>query len=112
MSEPLFRIEDVPDGDSAGFIGEVEGRDRSLIAIRKGEAVYVYLNRCPHVGAPLDWRPGQFLNSDKTMILCTVHGAMFEIEDGTCLFGPCYGDGLEPVEIDIRNGAVYARLQN
>jgi nitrite reductase/ring-hydroxylating ferredoxin subunit len=105
---PLFRLDEVPDGDSQGFVGEVDGVREPLAAIRKGDRVYVYINRCPHVGAPLDWQPGKFLTRDKELIQCTAHGALFMIEDGACVIGPCMGRGLDPVPVEVRDGAVYA----
>ena len=104
---PLFLLADVPDGDSAGFTVEIDGHKERLMAIRRGERVFVYINSCPHVGAPLDWHPGQFLTRDKQAIQCTVHGARFRIEDGECVFGPCFGEGLEPVAVAVRDGAVH-----
>lgn len=77
------------------------------MAIRQGEQVFVYINSCPHIGAPLDWHPGQFLTRDKKAIQCTAHGAMFRIEDGECFFGPCVGQGLEPVTVAVLDGAVH-----
>ncbi len=38
----------------------------------------------------------------------TTHGALFRIDDGRCLAGPCQGDRLEPFPIAVRDGVVYA----
>lgn len=103
----LFRVEDVPDGGSAGFVG-VMGFPEGLLAVRRGDKFFVYINYCPHQGKPLDWNPGEFLNYEKDAILCEAHGALFRIEDGHCFDGPCTGQGLAPVPIEIRDGAVYA----
>jgi nitrite reductase/ring-hydroxylating ferredoxin subunit len=105
---PLFKIDDVVDGDSAGFTVELDGVRRRLAVVRKGDQVFVYINRCPHVGAPLDWQPGRFLTRDKDLIQCTAHGALFNIEDGECVFGPCVGRALESVPVTVRDGQVYA----
>lgn len=104
---PLFRLDEVADGGSAGFVGAVDGVRRPLLAVRRGESVFVYVNSCPHVGAPLDWRPGRFLTADGSLIQCTMHGALFRIEDGHCLFGPCAGKELEAVAVEVRDGAVH-----
>ena len=105
---PLFRLDDVVDGDSAGFTVELNGLRRRLAVVRKGEQVFVYINRCPHVGAPLDWQPGRFLTHDKDLIQCTAHGALFRIEDGECVFGPCTGRYLEDVPVVVQDGQVFA----
>ena len=52
------------------------------------------MNQCPHVGAPLEWIPDQFLDADAQFIQCAVHGAAFVIDDGACAGGPCNGVGL------------------
>jgi len=59
-----------------------------------GEQFYCYRNQCPHLGTNLEFTPDQFLNIDQSMIQCTLHGALFEIETGKCLFGPCIGQSL------------------
>jgi nitrite reductase/ring-hydroxylating ferredoxin subunit len=42
----------------------------------------------------------QFLSDDGRFIVCSTHGALFRIEDGHCLDGPCIGQALERVRID------------
>ncbi|MHA1597245.1 MAG: Rieske (2Fe-2S) protein [Alphaproteobacteria bacterium] len=103
----LCDLSDVEDGGSNGFFAEIDGRMESYIVIRRGDAVIVYINSCPHIGTPLDFQPGKFLNPDKTHILCSSHGALFRIEDGLCVSGPCPDQSLTPVPVHVRDGAVY-----
>ncbi len=104
----LCRLDDVPDGGSNGFVAATpSGVRKPFLAVRRGPRVSVYVNSCPHTGAPLDFRPGQFLNHDKTLILCSTHGALFRIEDGFCVSGPCAGKWLEAVPTEVRGGTVY-----
>jgi len=104
----LCRLDDVPEGGSNGFVAATpSGVRRPFLAVRQGERVCVYVNSCPHTGAPLDFRPGQFLNHDRTLILCSTHGALFRIVDGFCVSGPCAGKSLEPVLTEIKDGSVY-----
>ncbi len=51
--------------------------------------------------------PGRFLTADGSRIICSVHGAEFRIADGFCLRGPCAGDALERVLIEVNDGVVY-----
>ena len=102
----LGGLADIPDGGSARI--ELAGLERGYLAVRRGDSVFVYVNSCPHIGAPLDFRPGQFLNLEKTHILCSLHGALFNIEDGLCIFGPCAGDRLRAVATEVRDGILYA----
>jgi nitrite reductase/ring-hydroxylating ferredoxin subunit len=69
--------------------------------------VHVYVNSCPHIGTPLDWMPDRFLSADGSHIICATHGAEFRISDGECVYGPCMGDRLEAVMIQINDGTVF-----
>lgn len=104
---PLCNVSDVPDGGSAALVADVDGKPVSVMAIRKGDDVFVYENLCPHIGAPLDFPPGQFLSDDGTHIQCATHAALFRIEDGICVEGPCEGDKLRPLAVVIEDGAVF-----
>jgi nitrite reductase/ring-hydroxylating ferredoxin subunit len=101
----LCRLDDIADGGTVGFAAS-PGEFMGLFAVRRGEAVFVYINACPHLGVPLDWVPGRFLSADGSRIICATHGAEFRIEDGQCLHGPCLGERLEAVMIRIKDGEV------
>lgn len=102
----LCRLADLPDGGAKGF-APAPGGFTGLFAVRRGEAVRVYVNSCPHLGVPLDWAPDRFLSADGGLIVCATHGALFRIEDGVCLHGPCQGDRLEPVAARIEDGTLF-----
>lgn len=65
-----------------------------LLAVRRGGVAYFYINRCPHRGIPLEWQPDRFLDDSASLIQCTTHGALFLIESGECIAGPCAGQSL------------------
>ena len=69
--------------------------------VRKHGKLFGYINRCPHTGAPLDWNPDQFLDADGAYILCATHGALFEIDSGLCVYGPCINQRLEPLPLEV-----------
>ncbi|MCC6716427.1 MAG: Rieske (2Fe-2S) protein [Acetobacteraceae bacterium] len=102
---PLCRLEDIPDGEARGF-PPTAGGFTGLFAIRRGTTVFAYVNSCPHIGVPLDWAPHRFLTRDGQRIICATHGAEFRISDGLCTHGPCLGERLEQVMIDIEDGVV------
>jgi nitrite reductase/ring-hydroxylating ferredoxin subunit len=102
----LCRLEEIPDGTGRGF-PPAQGGFTGLMAIRQGDAVHIYVNACPHIGTPLDWTPHRFLSADGRRIVCATHGAEFQIADGVCVRGPCLGDSLEPVPVEIRDGVIY-----
>jgi len=72
--------------------------------VKKDNALHAYVNQCPHVGAPLEWIPDQFLDADAQFIQCAVHGAAFAIDNGACAGGPCNGVGLTALPMQEENG--------
>jgi nitrite reductase/ring-hydroxylating ferredoxin subunit len=101
----LCRLEDLPDGSSKGF--PPPAGFGGLFAVRQRNNVHVYVNACPHIGTPLDWVPNRFLSADGNSIICATHGAEFRIADGLCVRGPCRGDTLERVLIEVNDGIVF-----
>ena len=109
VSDVLCRIEDIPDGESRGFEITVDDEEIELFVVRKGSSVFGYLNDCPHVGTPLNWKNTQFLTMDKSMIICATHGAVFRIEDGHCTAGPCVGMKLKSVSVGCEGTDIVLR---
>ena len=103
----LCRVGDIPDGDAIAVACEVNGETLNLIVTRSGQDVYCYHNECPHQGRRLDWAPGRFLKSKDGLLVCAVHGASFETVGGECVAGPCRGDHLRAVPVEIRDGQVH-----
>jgi len=85
---------------------ELTIEERQLFAIRQDNQLYAYWNSCPHMGIPLNWMPGKFLDLDSVLLQCSSHGALFQISDGECVGGPCVGDRLTPVTLK-RDGDQY-----
>lgn len=101
---------EIPDGGSKGALPGPRGRDRVLL-VRKGADVFGYVNNCPHYDrAPLGWKKDEFLNGAKNRIMCSAHGALFRIEDGTCEIGPCLGQALTPIRITVEGGQVFGEI--
>jgi nitrite reductase/ring-hydroxylating ferredoxin subunit len=101
----LCQLDEIPDGGAKGF-DPPPGRFTGLFAVRRGPAVWVYLNSCPHLGVSLDIAPDRFLDARRQHIQCSTHGALFRIEDGFCLKGPCAGERLTQVPARVADGAV------
>ncbi len=102
----LCALNDLADPGSKGFAVATPRGAREIFVVRRGDAVYGYENSCPHTGVPLDWMPDQFLNLEGDMIQCSTHHALFRIEDGACVAGPCAGRGLQVVGVEVRGGQV------
>lgn len=97
----LCAANELPDGQSRGFDPHQTGRDQ-LFVVRRGEQLHGWRNACPHVdGAPMAWRKDAYLNGARDRIVCAAHGAQFDIASGVCLLGPCLGQRLQPVPLQV-----------
>jgi nitrite reductase/ring-hydroxylating ferredoxin subunit len=85
-----------------------EGEDElDIVIVQTKGARHAYINCCPHQFIPLETFPNHFLTEDKTHLICSGHGAKFELATGVCTSGPCQGQGLDPLTIAERDGAIY-----
>lgn len=99
----LCELNNIPMDGSKGF--QVDGI--ALFAVRKYDGVYLYLNRCPHLGIELEWEEDRFLDNEAMYIQCSTHGALFDITSGLCLAGPCINDQLTSIACTVIEETVY-----
>ena len=104
----LCHLDDIPEGTSLG----IERDEQAYVAIKKRGQVYLYRNSCPHIGSRLEWQQHQFLDADKMLIQCANHGALFRIDNGLCVAGPCIGDRLDIVEFKINENSIFLLKQH
>ena len=102
----LCTLDTLPEDTSKGF----QLDDISLFAVNKQGQIHVYLNLCPHRGIPLEWQPHQFLDLEKNFIQCATHGALFSIDNGECIAGPCPGEMLTSIPSTVKKGQVWVTL--
>ena len=110
MEIRIAAVEDIGDGGTLGTVVDLDDGPRRVILTRRGDQVSVFLNSCPHTGVRLDWKPGQFLDMDEVLLQCATPGALFALfalESGYCLAGPCAGQRLVRLVFDVRDGAIY-----
>ena len=103
----IYKLDDLSDTDAKGMVARVNGKQRNILVARKGKKVFAYLNWCPHNQVLIDQIPNKFFNSDKSYIQCSKHGALFNINDGLCIEGPCEGEFLKSLDTIIENGIIY-----
>ncbi len=102
----LCRVDEVADPGAKGvMLGRGEG-GKNVVVVKKEGQIYGYVNLCPHWGTPLEIVPGNFLTRDKKFLFCATHGAKFRMDDGYCVDGPCEGDSMRKVELQIENGSI------
>ena len=102
----LCAPDELAEGQSRGF----EIAEEKLFAVRKDGQLYAYRNRCPHRGIPLEWLPDQFLDASASLIQCATHGALFLIESGECVAGPCAGQSLQELAIREDDQGIWVEL--
>jgi len=103
MQATGLRTTDVPENGSKGF----ECNGEKYFAVKKQNIIYIYKNFCPHIGVALEWVEDKFLDPSNTMIQCANHGALFVIESGACVAGPCSGKKLITVNFEIADDMIF-----
>ncbi|MGA6098722.1 Rieske (2Fe-2S) protein [Stutzerimonas marianensis] len=103
----LCAADELLEGHGKGF--DVAGQ--RLFAVRKDGAIHLYENSCPHRGVPLEWLPDQFLDSSASLIQCATHGALFLIESGECVAGPCEGQRLKSLPGTELDGSIWLQSE-
>jgi nitrite reductase/ring-hydroxylating ferredoxin subunit len=97
----LCSLSELDETGSRGFaVGEGDWPLRGFV-VRTATGVAAYVNTCPHAGHPLNFRPHKFLTPDRNLILCASHGALFARDNGLCIAGPCPGQSLRVVPIEV-----------
>lgn len=102
----LCRLDSLGESAARAFVFGRGGHRFEIFVQRWNGRLFAYLNACPHAGLPLDWKPGQFIGPDGKHLMCANHGALFRIDDGFCIAGPCKGERLKSVPIRVERGFV------
>lgn len=91
------------------------GRDRyglplqGLVVLDDSGTPRGYLNVCKHLPIPLDGGTGDFFDDGRRHLFCGTHGALYRLSDGLCTAGPCEGEKLDPLELEVRDGVIFVK---
>jgi len=96
----------VPDGGARNFVLQMKAGRFHGFVVRRGAAVHGYVDRCPHMGLPLAQELDRYLTPDGGLIACSWHAALFRVEDGACVGGPCAGARLTPWPVTVEGGTI------
>ncbi len=107
MTHILCKTTDIEDPGSKSFEVKIKRKPQSIFVVHKDGSFFAYYNKCPHTGASLEWQEDQFLDLDKALIQCATHDALFVIDSGECIAGPCVGDLLQALPISIQAGEIH-----
>jgi len=103
---PICRCEDIVDPGVREFelqLGEI--LINGFVVHWQGQW-YAYRNSCPHTGVTLNWLPDQFFDPSLEYIQCSLHGALFQPQDGLCVYGPCAGRVLASLPVFQRGETI------
>ncbi|KQT32075.1 2Fe-2S ferredoxin [Sphingomonas sp. Leaf412] len=100
----LGPLEQIADGGARNFVLQLRAGRFHGFVVRRGGDVVGYVDRCPHMGLPLARVLDDYLARGR--IACSWHGALFRIEDGECVGGPCPGTRLTPWPVAVVDGIV------
>ena len=92
-------VSELPPGRTAKFRLRCGARTVEAFVVNHAGSFHAYVNRCPHVGTPLDLWPNEFFAEDGRTLICATHGALYEPTTGSCTAGPCAGDALTPLPL-------------
>lgn len=102
----ICAVSDIPNPGAREF--ELEGL--GVIVVNWHGQIHAWLNDCPHAGWPLNFQPDEFFDLDGRYLQCSNHMALFEPDSGLCVAGPCAGDCLQSVGIQLIDAEVWAEL--
>lgn len=102
----LGPVELIPDGGARGFVLQMKAGRFHGFVVRHGHTVRGYADRCPHAGLPLAQKLDDYLTPAGDRILCSWHGALFDLDNGECVGGPCPGQRLTPWPVAVKDGAI------
>lgn len=98
----LINTDELEEGTAKG----IEINNLYMFVVKKDNQLFLYWNRCPHLGTPLEWEEDRFLDSDGALIQCSTHGALFQIDNGLCLAGPCRGKHIQAIPFIVNSGII------
>ncbi|VAW50411.1 hypothetical protein MNBD_GAMMA06-1656 [hydrothermal vent metagenome] len=110
MTHILCKTSDIEDPGSKSFELKIKRKAQQIFVVHKEGEFFAYYNNCPHTRATLEWQEDQFLDLDKALIQCATHDALFLIDSGECIAGPCVGESLQSLPLIIDSGQIVLNL--
>ena len=97
-------------GNAKEFSLNIDHNSVDIFILHSSQFFFAYLNKCPHTGVTLNWQPDQFFDIDNRFIQCSTHGALFQINDGYCVRGPCVGAKLQSLPLKIDANEIFVQI--
>ncbi|QOR40802.1 Rieske 2Fe-2S domain-containing protein [Billgrantia diversa] len=108
----LVKQEELTPGEAHSLTLKSEKGTFPLLLIRLDDALFGYVNACPHQFLPLDQRGSRVLSRDGEQLRCSNHDASFSTRTGEGLGGLGIGCELDrvPVSIDDEGWIIVSEL--
>lgn len=106
----LALAEEVREGQAIKFHFVRDGKSVPGFLARFQGQLVAYENRCRHLPLGLDYGDNQFFSRDGAHLICQTHGALYDPLNGLCVRGPCQGESLKPLPIEVAEGIVWLKL--
>lgn len=107
----ICTLDELPEGQPRQCQTEAAEELLDLVVLRHGREVKAWHNVCPHQGRALNWAPDRFLRDERGHLVCAAHGAVFELEQGSCVSGPCRGAALTPLALRVEGSNVFVETR-
>jgi nitrite reductase/ring-hydroxylating ferredoxin subunit len=96
----------IAEGRARNFVLQLRAGRFHGFVVRRGGQLFGYVDRCPHMGVSLARVLDDYLTPRGDLIACAWHSALFSIDTGLCVGGPCTGQRLVPWPVAIVDGAI------
>jgi len=103
----LCNIDDIEEGHVRRAIFPDGNSQQTMILVRDDESAHAFENLCPHYNLPLDFKGDDFMHPERNLLRCKNHQALFRMNDGVCIEGPCVGKRLKVVDIEVIERKIY-----
>lgn len=110
MKYKLCTVAEIPDPGSRAFELVFQGAPLDIFVVHSNASFRAFVNSCPHTGVNLEWQEDQFLDIDQAFIQCSTHDALFEIDTGLCIAGPCVAEYLQALVLNQEQGMLVLEL--
>jgi nitrite reductase/ring-hydroxylating ferredoxin subunit len=107
--QKIASLSELTEGKTVKFQFLRKGKPtEGFVACFQGELV-AYENRCRHLPLSLDYDDGRFFSRDGKSFVCQTHNAIYEPLTGLCTRGPCEGESLKPLQIEVIKDEIWLR---
>ncbi len=111
MKYKLAQLIDVPLDSWSEHSLQTKNGSVSVMIKRTATVWNAFVNECPHQGRRMDYAENAFLETPEKHLVCPAHGATFDPVSGLCQTGPCVGQSLSQLTVEVEDKDVYVSFR-